>query len=91
MVRKNLHAPLPEQWKTLCRKLHGHYEYYGITGNPVAVSRFLWFATRIWKRSLDRRSQRGYLPWAKFKRLLRRFPLPSARCPRSTIPKSSEA
>jgi group II intron reverse transcriptase/maturase len=88
---KNLHAPLPEQWTTLCQKLRGHYAYYGITGNFKAVSRFLWCATRIWKRSLDRRSQRGYLPWVRFKRLLRRFPLPPARCPHSTITERSEA
>lgn len=89
--RRNQHAPLHRQWVALCQKLRGHYAYYGITGNSQSVSRFLWFATRIWKRSLDRRSQRGYLPWDKYKRLLRRFPLPPARCPRSTVPARSKA
>lgn len=88
--RANLHAPLREQWTVLSQKLRGHYAYYGITGNSPAVSRFLWFATRIWKRGLDRRSQRGYLPWEAFRRLLRRYPLPAACCPHSTIPKRSE-
>jgi RNA-directed DNA polymerase len=80
------HTPLEAQWRALTQKLRGHFTYYGITGNYTSLSRFHWFATRIWKRSLDRRSQRGYLPWDKFKRLLVRFPLPMARCYRSTIP-----
>ena len=80
------HAPLGEQWRTLSQKLRGHFAYYGITGNYTSIPRFHWFATKIWKRSLERRSQRGYLPWDKFKRLLARYPLPTARCSRSTIP-----
>ena len=73
------HAPLGEQWRTLSQKLRGHFAYYGITGNYTSISRFHCFATKIAKRSLDRRSQRGYLPWDKFKRLLGRYPLPTAR------------
>ena len=73
------HAPLGEQWRTLSQKLRGHFAYYGITGNYTSIPRFHWFATKIAKRSLDRRSQRGYLPWDKFKRLLGRYPLPTAR------------
>ena len=84
--QKHRHMPLREQWLALCQKLRGHFAYYGITGNSPSIFRFHWFATRIWKRALDRRSQRGYLPWAKYKALLRRFPLPVARCLHSNIP-----
>ena len=31
--RKNRHMPVREQWQALCRKLVGHYGFYGITFN----------------------------------------------------------
>jgi RNA-directed DNA polymerase len=31
--RENLHEPVREQHKTLCSKLRGYYQYYGIRGN----------------------------------------------------------
>jgi RNA-directed DNA polymerase len=31
--RENRHAPLQEQYRTLCLKLRGYYQYYGIRGN----------------------------------------------------------
>jgi group II intron reverse transcriptase/maturase len=82
------HRKIPEQWQALCRKLTGYFNYYGITGNSNSISKYHWHVTRIWKRSLDRRSQRGYIPWAKFKRILARLPLPAPVCSRSTFRRS---
>jgi hypothetical protein len=33
--RENRHLPIRDQHKTLCVKLQGHYQYYGIKGNSV--------------------------------------------------------
>ena len=77
--RDHRHLPLPEQHLILGRKIQGHYAYYGITGNSPALSRFLHEVRRIWKNWLSRRSQRGYLDWPRFNRLLERYPLPPAR------------
>ena len=39
--RFNRHRSVREQHAALCRKLHGHYAYFGITGNARALARAL--------------------------------------------------
>jgi len=75
--RKNRHLPVKEQWQALKRKLSGHYGYYGITGNSRALCRFDYFVKLAWRKWLSRRSQRAYLSWEKFGRLLAHYPLPA--------------
>jgi group II intron reverse transcriptase/maturase len=70
------HSPLKEQWKSLKQKLRGHYSYYGITGNYDALRRFRFEVTKIWRKWLSRRSQRGSIPWDKMNLLLGHYPLP---------------
>ena len=77
--REHRHLSLPEQRKNLSQKLRGHYGYYGITGNFVALARFRKVVVYAWRRWLSRRSQRGTLPWEQFNRLLQHHPLPRAR------------
>jgi RNA-directed DNA polymerase len=74
--RSNRHRPMATQHRTLCQKLRGHFSYYGITGNSVALSRFRWFVTGIWRKWLSRRRRRGTIPWDQYYRLLGRYPLP---------------
>jgi RNA-directed DNA polymerase len=74
--RSNRHRPMAAQHQTLCQKLRGHFAYYGITGNSVALSRFRWFVTGIWRKWLSRRRRHGTIPWDQFYRLLGRYPLP---------------
>jgi RNA-directed DNA polymerase len=45
--RSNRHHPMATQHRTLCQKLRGHFSYYGITGNSVALSRFRWFVAGV--------------------------------------------
>jgi len=75
--RRNRHKPVKEQWRTLRQKLNGHYAYYGITGNSRALGRFGFWAVKIWRKWLCRRSQRAYLPWEVFRKLLAKYPLPA--------------
>jgi group II intron reverse transcriptase/maturase len=74
--RRHRHEELCEQHRVLTQKLRGHYGYYGITGNYDALARFHRAVERRWRMWLSRRSQRGSLSWAAFRRLLRRHPLP---------------
>lgn len=76
--RKHRHLPVKEQHRTLDRKLRGHYGYYGITGNSKALGRFREGVTQIWRKWLDRRSNRSNVTREWFGRLLRRYPLPPA-------------
>ncbi len=77
--RLNRHQPLAEQHQTLSQKLHGHFAYYGITGNGSALQRFRDGVVGIWKKWLARRRRRGFLSWEDFGRLLKRYVLPPAR------------
>lgn len=74
--RGNRHLPVREQHRLLSLKLRGHYSYYGMTGNGDSISAYHHFAQRIWRKWLDRRSQRAGMNWEKFNRLLERYPLP---------------
>lgn len=73
------HYSIQEQWRILSQKLRGHYGYFGITGNSIAIGRFRYWVIRVWRKWLDRRSWRSRMNWLKMKRLLARYPLPLAR------------
>jgi RNA-directed DNA polymerase len=74
--RRYRHEKVREQHRLLTQKMQGHYGYYGITGNYDALHRFYEAVKRRWRQWLSRRSQRGHLSWAVFRRLLGRYPLP---------------
>lgn len=78
--RENRHEDIQEQYQTLCSKLRGYYQYYGIRGNfkmLEVVFKHTMFAWRYW---LSRRSQRSQISWEKFMRTLReKLPLPKPR------------
>jgi group II intron reverse transcriptase/maturase len=76
--RLNRHQPVCEQHQTLVQKLRGHFAYYGITGNGLSLTRFREAVVRIWKKWLARRRRRGFLSWAVFAQLLKRYVLPPA-------------
>ena len=83
--QRNRHKSIKEQQLTLAQKLRGHFGFYGITGNSKALGRFRTQVERIWKRWLDRRSQRARMGWLKFAKLLKRYPLPPARAVHSSL------
>jgi hypothetical protein len=62
----------------LSRKLRGHYSYYGITGNGLALGDFLCKVQQIWHRWLSRRNHGG-MTWKRFTAWLRVYPMPPAR------------
>jgi hypothetical protein len=74
--RLNRHRPLAEQHVALVRKLRGHFAYYGITGNGLSLQWFRQGVVASWRKWLARRRRRGYLSWAIFSRLLKRYVLP---------------
>jgi RNA-directed DNA polymerase len=74
-----MHDELSSQQEGLAKKLRGHYEYYGITGNSEALHRFAWEVVAVWRKWLDRRSQNAKMTWERMHRLLKRYPLPRPR------------
>ena len=83
--RDNFHRPIVEQHQKLSQKLHGHYGYYGITGNFFSLQEFLEGARRIWRRWLSRRRRDGQMSWPDFQRLEKRYGLPKARVVHSAL------
>jgi group II intron reverse transcriptase/maturase len=77
--RRNRHLPVREQHKVLVAKVRGHYNYFGITGNSRALSRFVDEVQRVWRKWLDRRSYQAHMTWERFNLLLSRYPLPGSR------------
>ena len=75
----HLHDKIAKQHKHLTQALRGHYGYFGITGNANALSRFLYEVTQVWQKWLHRRTGRGAMPWPRFMRVLKRYPLPPPR------------
>lgn len=76
--QRNRHLEVRQQWKMLDAKLRGHYGYYGVPGNSRALSKFRFEVTHVWRRWLDRRSQRARMSWDRMNKLLERYPLPAA-------------
>jgi group II intron reverse transcriptase/maturase len=81
--QQHRHDDVADQHRELTSKLRGHYGYYGITGNTSALTRFAHEVLRIWRKWLDRRSQRASMGWERFNRLLARYPLPQPRVVRT--------
>jgi len=77
-IRLNRHRPVEEQHHQLSQKLKGHYGYYGITGNFIALRAFAREVVRTWCKWLARRSQRGTKA-GTLQRILKSFPLPKPR------------
>jgi hypothetical protein len=79
--KENMHEPIEEQYKTICSKLRGHYNYFGIRGNSRSIGNIYAHLWKTWKYWLSRRSQRNRLTWEKYERLLtkEKFILPPPR------------
>jgi group II intron reverse transcriptase/maturase len=86
--RKHRHEEVREQHQALAQKVRGHFEYFRVTGNFKALLRFRRGVERVWRRWLNRRSQRARMPWARMRQLLERYPLPqpSIASPRAANP-----
>lgn len=74
-IRWNMHEKVESIIKRLNIKLIGHYNYYGITDNYPMVRKFYRLARKTLKKTLSRRSQRGFVTWEKFNTIIKRFPI----------------
>ena len=78
-LRKHRHSDIRKQWRYLTRALVGHYNYYGVISNYLCLDKVFRSVTECWKYWLSRRSQKSYLSWVKYHRLLDNYPLPRPR------------
>jgi RNA-directed DNA polymerase len=77
--RRHRHQPVEAQHAALGRRLRGHFNYFGVSGNFQCLLRLVEATKRAWYKWLCRRSQRKRLNWERFTDLLRQRPLPRPR------------
>ncbi len=63
----------------LRQHLQGHIRYYGVSGNHRQLEAYVYFATRLVYKWLNRRSQRRSTTWARLRPLLQARWLPRVR------------
>jgi RNA-directed DNA polymerase len=68
-LRKRMHQPIPEQGAWLKQVVTGFYNYHAVPTNAHALWSFRDEVIRRWQQTLGRRSQNGYLTWARMTRL----------------------
>lgn len=77
-LSRRLHGPIGAQGRWLGRVVRGWMAYHAVPGNVSRIRRFRDEVSRLWLRTLRRRSQRHRWPWTRMKRLIRAH-LPQAR------------
>lgn len=77
--RLNLHRPFREQHALLSRVIRRHCACYGISRNGRRIRWYPHQVTRIWRKWLARRGRYSNLPWSRFRAMLARYPLPTAK------------
>jgi hypothetical protein len=59
-----MHRPIPEQ-KWLGQLLRGHFGYFAVPTNIRALTALRYRVVDVWRRSLQRRSQKDGATWAR--------------------------
>ena len=86
LIRRK-HEPIAQVGEWLTKVVQGYYQSYAGPGNRNQLSAFRHRLCRLWRRVLNRRSQRGEQPWQRLFALLARWipfprvlhPYPQAR------------
>jgi RNA-directed DNA polymerase len=86
-LTRRMHEPTARVGEWLKRSVQGYYQYHAVPGNLKQLSAFRHRLCRLWRRILNRRSQRGEKPWQRLTPLLERWipfprvlhPYPQAR------------
>ena len=78
--RRHRHQPVQVQRQALARRVRGHFNYFGVSGNFRSLLYFAKAVRRAWHKWLCRRSQRNRLTWKRYDELLKtRWLLPRPR------------
>ena len=77
--RRYRHLSVKSQHVALTRRIRGHFNYFGVSGNFRSLLLLVKEAKRFWYKWLRRRSQQAHLNWERFSEMLKRFPLPRPR------------
>jgi RNA-directed DNA polymerase len=68
-LRRRRHQSIPEQGHWLRQVLEGYYGHHAVPTNLPALSAFRTHVLHLWRRSLERRSQRAGMTWERIVRI----------------------
>lgn len=68
-LQRRMHQPVPEQGCWLQSVVRGYFAYHAVPGNWKALGAFRTQCTRLWYRTLRRRSQKSRLTWDRMKQI----------------------
>ena len=77
-MRRRMHQSIPEQGKWLRQVVTGYFAYHAVPTNSRALNAFRHHVTNLWRRSLQRRSQKDRTTWQRITKLVDDF-LPEPR------------
>jgi RNA-directed DNA polymerase len=77
-LRHRMHQPIPVQGKWLRQVVLGYFMYHAVPTNGHALGAFRFHVTELWRRTLQRRSQKDRTSWERITKLADDF-LPKPR------------
>jgi RNA-directed DNA polymerase len=77
-LRERMHQSIVDQGSWLASVIRGYFAYHAVPGNWAALGSFRMQCTRLWYKTLRRRSHKTRLTWARMKTLAQTW-LPPAR------------
>ena len=75
--RHHRHEPVAVQHAALSRRIRGHFNYFGVSGNYRSLVPLIERTEKNWHKWLRRRSNRSRLTWERFAELKKQYPLPT--------------
>ncbi|MDD3618709.1 MAG: hypothetical protein PHX57_04860, partial [Desulfobulbaceae bacterium] len=77
-IKRNRHKPLRKIMTTLCSKLQGYWNYYGVRGNMESLLEVYREFKKLLYKWRNRRSQKRSCNWQGFLDMLKHYTIPSA-------------
>ena len=68
-LRHRMHRPVPQTGKWLAQIVAGYFAYHAVPTNSAALGAFRHHVTNLWRRSLQRRSQKDGCTWQRIAKL----------------------
>jgi RNA-directed DNA polymerase len=68
-MRRRMHQPVPEQGRWLRQVVSGFLGYHAVPTNSAALGAFRYHVVTLWRRSLERRSQKAGMTWVRISKL----------------------
>ncbi len=81
-LRRRMHRPIAGQGPYLRSVVAGHTRYFGVPNNGARIGMFRLQVSRLWHRTLCRRSQSKHLSWQRMHKIVAHWlPSPGIRHP----------